>query len=109
MHCACVFIFTTSSYTCVLRWLNPLFTTGYKRRLEEDDMYEVLPEDRSDRLGQDLQRYWDVEFQKATKEMRKPRLTKAIIQCYWKSYSVLGLFTLIEVSVMSVPSFGNKV
>ncbi|XP_051799250.1 ATP-binding cassette sub-family C member 4-like isoform X1 [Acanthochromis polyacanthus] len=77
-------------------WLNPLFTTGHKRRLEEDDMYEVLPEDRSDRLGQDLQRYWDIEFQKATKEMRKPRLTKAIIQCYWKSYSVLGLFTLIE-------------
>uniref|UniRef100_A0AAQ5YSM2 Cystic fibrosis transmembrane conductance regulator n=1 Tax=Amphiprion ocellaris TaxID=80972 RepID=A0AAQ5YSM2_AMPOC len=77
-------------------WLNPLFTTGYKRRLEEDDMFEVLAEDRSDRLGHDLQRYWDREFQKATKEMRTPRLSKVIIQCYWKSYAVLGLFTLVE-------------
>ncbi|GLD64868.1 multidrug resistance-associated protein 4-like protein [Lates japonicus] len=77
-------------------WLNPLFKIGYKRRLEEDDMYEVLTEDRSDRLGQDLQRYWDLEVQRATKDMRTPRLTKVIIRCYWKSYAVLGFFTLVE-------------
>ncbi|CAG5933599.1 unnamed protein product, partial [Menidia menidia] len=77
-------------------WLNPLFRIGYKRRLEEDDMYEVLAEDRSASLGQDLQRYWDNEVRKASKDMRAPRLSKAIIQCYWKSYTVLGLFTLIE-------------
>ncbi|XP_070711625.1 ATP-binding cassette sub-family C member 4-like [Pempheris klunzingeri] len=77
-------------------WLNPLFRIGYKRRLEEDDMYEVLTEDRSMRLGQDLCRYWDQEVQKATKELRAPRLTKAIIKCYWKPYAVLGFFTLIE-------------
>uniref|UniRef100_A0A8C1RBP7 Cystic fibrosis transmembrane conductance regulator n=1 Tax=Cyprinus carpio TaxID=7962 RepID=A0A8C1RBP7_CYPCA len=37
-------------------WLNPLFRIGSKRRLEEDDMYNVLPEDRSKRLGEELQR-----------------------------------------------------
>lgn len=36
-------------------WLNPLFKMGYKRKLEEDDMYKVLPEDASDRLGEELQ------------------------------------------------------
>ncbi|XP_042368760.1 ATP-binding cassette sub-family C member 4-like [Plectropomus leopardus] len=77
-------------------WLNPLFRTGYKRRLEEDDMYEVLTEDKSDNLGQELQRYWDYEVQKATKELQTPRLTKAIIKCYWKPYGVLGFFTLVE-------------
>ncbi|XP_070850344.1 ATP-binding cassette sub-family C member 4-like [Chaetodon trifascialis] len=77
-------------------WLNPLFRTGYKRRLEEDDMFQVLPEDGSERLGQDLHRYWDHEVQLATKELRQPRLAKAIIKCYWKSYAVLGFFTLIE-------------
>ncbi|XP_035533961.1 multidrug resistance-associated protein 4-like [Morone saxatilis] len=77
-------------------WLNPLFRTGYKRRLEEDDMYEVLPEDGSETLGQELHSYWDHEVQMATKELRKPRLSKAIMKCYWKSYAVLGLFTLIE-------------
>uniref|UniRef100_A0AAQ5ZLP5 ATP-binding cassette, sub-family C (CFTR/MRP), member 4 n=1 Tax=Amphiprion ocellaris TaxID=80972 RepID=A0AAQ5ZLP5_AMPOC len=88
-------------------WLNPLFTTGYKRRLEEDDMFEVLAEDRSDRLGHDLQRYWDREFQKATKEMRTPRLSKVIIQCYWKSYAVLGLFTLVEALCLSSSAMGK--
>lgn len=34
-----------------------MFRTGYKRRLEEDDMYEVLAEDGSERLGQQLKGY----------------------------------------------------
>ncbi|TNN61504.1 Multidrug resistance-associated protein 4 [Liparis tanakae] len=42
--------------TIVFWWLNPLFRTGYKRKLEEDDMYDVLPEDRSEHLGRSLQR-----------------------------------------------------
>uniref|UniRef100_A0A3Q0SPS2 ATP-binding cassette, sub-family C (CFTR/MRP), member 4 n=1 Tax=Amphilophus citrinellus TaxID=61819 RepID=A0A3Q0SPS2_AMPCI len=88
-------------------WLNPLFRTGYKRRLEEDDMYEVLAEDRSERLGQELQRRWDHEVQKATKELRKPQLATAIIKCYWKSYAVLGLFTLIEALHLSSSAIGK--
>ncbi|XP_050968338.1 multidrug resistance-associated protein 4 [Labeo rohita] len=77
-------------------WLNPLFRIGSKRRLEEDDMYNVLPEDGSKRLGEELQSYWNQEVEKATKELRTPKLTKAIIRCYWRSYAVLGVFTLIE-------------
>uniref|UniRef100_A0A6Q2Y919 Cystic fibrosis transmembrane conductance regulator n=1 Tax=Esox lucius TaxID=8010 RepID=A0A6Q2Y919_ESOLU len=84
---------------CCLRdgiWLNPLFSIGYKRRLEEDDMYKVLPEDRSERLGEELQSHWDHEVQKAAKELRPPNLTKVIIKCYWKPYAVMGVFTLME-------------
>lgn len=45
-----------SVYFCLLySWLNPLFRLGYKRKLEADDMYKVLPEDASDTLGQELQ------------------------------------------------------
>uniref|UniRef100_A0A3Q4AMX3 Cystic fibrosis transmembrane conductance regulator n=1 Tax=Mola mola TaxID=94237 RepID=A0A3Q4AMX3_MOLML len=77
-------------------WLNPLFRIGYKRRLDEDDMYEVLQEDGSERLGQDLKGYWDREVQTAAKDLRKPQLSKAIVKCYWRSYSVLGIFTLVE-------------
>uniref|UniRef100_A0A4W5PD84 Multidrug resistance-associated protein 4 n=1 Tax=Hucho hucho TaxID=62062 RepID=A0A4W5PD84_9TELE len=77
-------------------WLNPLFRIGYKRRLEEHDMYKVLPEDGSERLGEDLQWYWDQEVQRAAKDLRTPKLTKALIACYWRSYSVIGIFTLIE-------------
>ncbi|XP_053240553.1 ATP-binding cassette sub-family C member 4 isoform X3 [Podarcis raffonei] len=77
-------------------WLNPLFVTGHKRKLEEDDMFQVLTEDSSKVLGEGLQWYWDREVQKAKKEARMPHLTKAIILCYWKSYLLLGFFTLIE-------------
>ncbi|XP_045152303.1 ATP-binding cassette sub-family C member 4 isoform X2 [Echinops telfairi] len=77
-------------------WLNPLFKIGHKRRLEEDDMYSLLPEDRSKYLGEELQGYWDKEVLRAEKEARVPSLTKAIIKCYWKSYLLLGIFTLIE-------------
>ncbi|NXC15405.1 MRP4 protein, partial [Corythaeola cristata] len=77
-------------------WLNPLFIIGHKRRLEEDDMYNVLPEDSSEKLGEELQWYWDKEVQKAKKRGKMPHLTKAIILCYWKSYLVFGIFTMIE-------------
>uniref|UniRef100_A0A8C8IEV7 Cystic fibrosis transmembrane conductance regulator n=1 Tax=Oncorhynchus tshawytscha TaxID=74940 RepID=A0A8C8IEV7_ONCTS len=80
----------------ITHWLNPLFRIGYKRRLEEDDMYKVLPEDGSERLGEELQSLWDHEVQKAAKDLRTPKLTKVLIKCYWKPYAVLGIFTLIE-------------
>uniref|UniRef100_A0A8B9R7K2 Cystic fibrosis transmembrane conductance regulator n=1 Tax=Astyanax mexicanus TaxID=7994 RepID=A0A8B9R7K2_ASTMX len=90
-------------------WLNPLFRIGYKRKLEEDDMFKVLPEDESKRLGGELQSYWDQEVQSATKELRTPKLTKAIIRCYWKSYAILGVFTLIEELIKLVqPVFLGK-
>ncbi|PWA31974.1 hypothetical protein CCH79_00018855, partial [Gambusia affinis] len=42
-----------------LCWLTPLMHRGHKQRLNENDMYGVLPEDRSENLGEDLQRYAD--------------------------------------------------
>ncbi|GAA6098522.1 multidrug resistance-associated protein 4 isoform X1 [Tachysurus ichikawai] len=90
-------------------WLNPLFRIGYRRRLEEDDMYKLLPSDGSERLGEELQCYWDREVEIATKELRTPKLTKAIIKCYWKSYIILGIFTLIEEVIKLVqPVFLGK-
>ncbi|XP_065758078.1 ATP-binding cassette sub-family C member 4-like [Muntiacus reevesi] len=77
-------------------WLNPLFKIGHKRKLEPDDMYSVLPEDRSQRLGEELQGYWDQEVKRAQKDAQEPSLMKAIIKCYWKSYLIWGLFTFLE-------------
>ncbi|XP_035030028.2 ATP-binding cassette sub-family C member 4 isoform X1 [Hippoglossus stenolepis] len=77
-------------------WLNPLFRIGYKKKLEEDDMYKVLPEDASHRLGEELQGYWNREVQQAAKEMRPPKLSKVLVRCYWKSYSLIGIFIFIE-------------
>ncbi|XP_060989327.1 ATP-binding cassette sub-family C member 4-like [Dama dama] len=48
-------VYSVRSYIWAIWWLNPLFKIGHKRRLEEDDMYSVLPEDRSQHLGEELQ------------------------------------------------------
>ncbi|TDH06860.1 hypothetical protein EPR50_G00117660 [Perca flavescens] len=77
-------------------WLNPLFSIGYKRKLEEDDMYKVLPEDASDRLGEELQWYWNREVQQAAKDLCPPRLAKVLVQCYWRSYALIGIYIFIE-------------
>ncbi|KAB0338345.1 hypothetical protein FD755_025271 [Muntiacus reevesi] len=83
------------------RWLNPLFKIGHKRKLKQDDMYSVLPEDRSQRLGKELQGYWDLEVWRAKREAREPSLTEAIINCYWSSYVVLGIFAFLEVKAFT--------
>ncbi|XP_043333713.1 ATP-binding cassette subfamily C member 4-like [Cervus canadensis] len=78
-------------------WLNPLFKIGHEQKLTQDDMYLVLPEDRSQHLGEELQGYWDQEVLRAKTHKREPSLMKAIVKCYWKSCLVLGIFTFLEV------------
>ncbi|KAM9836010.1 ATP-binding cassette sub-family C member 4-like [Aulostomus maculatus] len=75
-----------------LCWLSPLLRLGHKRRLEESDMYGVLPEDRSEVLGEELQRIWDREVREATKELQEPQLTRVLIRCFGRSYAVAGFF-----------------
>ncbi|XP_065757880.1 ATP-binding cassette sub-family C member 4-like [Muntiacus reevesi] len=77
-------------------WLNPLFKIDHEQKLTQDDMYLVLPEDRSQRLGEELQGYWDQEVLRAKTHKREPSLMKAIVKCYWKSCLVLGIFTFLE-------------
>uniref|UniRef100_UPI0037E8F146 ATP-binding cassette sub-family C member 4-like n=1 Tax=Semicossyphus pulcher TaxID=241346 RepID=UPI0037E8F146 len=73
-------------------WIAPILNLGYRQRLEESDMYSVLAEDRSEKLGEELQRLWDNEVRKATKELQKPNLSRVLIKCYGKSYSLAGFF-----------------
>uniref|UniRef100_A0A8C7VS14 Multidrug resistance-associated protein 4 n=1 Tax=Oncorhynchus mykiss TaxID=8022 RepID=A0A8C7VS14_ONCMY len=89
-------------------WVTPLFSIGNKRRLEEDDMYQVLPGDASQGLGEELQRHWDKEVRMAAKELRMPKLTKAIVKCYGKPYAVLGIFSFTEVVKVIQPVFLGK-
>ena len=44
------------------RWLNPLFRVGQTRRVEESDLYDVLPEDSSKWLHQRLHRYVHIRY-----------------------------------------------
>uniref|UniRef100_A0A8D3BQ00 Multidrug resistance-associated protein 4 n=1 Tax=Scophthalmus maximus TaxID=52904 RepID=A0A8D3BQ00_SCOMX len=81
--------------TGAMIWLYPLLQLGHKRKLEESDMYRVLPEDRSDVLGETLQRLWEREVRNATKDLRKPKLTRVLIRCFGKPFAVAGLFAFL--------------
>uniref|UniRef100_A0A8D3CIJ7 Multidrug resistance-associated protein 4 n=1 Tax=Scophthalmus maximus TaxID=52904 RepID=A0A8D3CIJ7_SCOMX len=77
-------------------WLYPLLQLGHKRKLEESDMYRVLPEDRSDVLGETLQRCRIAQrLRNATKDLRKPKLTRVLIRCFGKPFAVAGLFAFL--------------
>ncbi|KAI4581560.1 hypothetical protein MJG53_010003 [Ovis ammon polii x Ovis aries] len=98
--------FCSQLFSC---WLNPLFKIGHKRKLKQDDMYSVLPEDRSQYLGEELQWHWDREVERAQRDAREPSLTKAIMKCYWSSYVVWGIFTFLEEGTRVVqPMFLGK-
>ncbi|XP_060923036.1 ATP-binding cassette sub-family C member 4-like [Limanda limanda] len=79
--------FLTRLFLC---WLPPLLRLGRTRRLEESDLYDLLPEYRSDALGGTLQRLWDREVRKATKELRKPNFTRILTQCFGRSFALVG-------------------
>ncbi|XP_043928932.1 ATP-binding cassette sub-family C member 4 isoform X2 [Protopterus annectens] len=73
-------------------------------------MYKVLPEDASKKLGEELQQCWDKEVQKAKREARVPYFERAIVRCYWKYYTLLGLMTFTEEAVKVVqPLFLGKI
>ncbi|XP_070656001.1 ATP-binding cassette sub-family C member 4-like [Bos indicus] len=68
-------------------WLNPLFKIGHKQKLEKD-RYPVLPKDRSQHLGEELEGYWDQEVLRTQRDSQEPSLMKAIVKCYGKSYLI---------------------
>ncbi|CAN9498397.1 unnamed protein product [Ophioblennius macclurei] len=91
-------------------WLSPFMHLGRKRQLEESDMYNVLPEDRSETLGEELQRFWDYEVRRATKELLKPRLSRVLIRCYGKNFALAGIYVFfIEVIKVIQPLLLGKI
>uniref|UniRef100_A0A3Q2Y4J8 Multidrug resistance-associated protein 4 n=1 Tax=Hippocampus comes TaxID=109280 RepID=A0A3Q2Y4J8_HIPCM len=99
-----VFISIALTIFVLCSWLNPLFRTGYKRRLEENDMYRILPEDASDRLGEELEWYWKQDVKHAAKDRRQPQLTRVLIKCYWRSYAITGAYVFIQEVVKVIQS-----
>lgn len=82
---------------------NVLFSLVWKNCSDEKKVLYYIAQSKKHQISLHLlcHRHWDREVQMATKELRKPQLSKAIIKCYWKPYAVLGFFTLLEVGIIS--------
>ncbi|GFN81872.1 multidrug resistance-associated protein 4 [Plakobranchus ocellatus] len=76
-------------------WLNPLFKKGSKGWLQEEDMYNACPTDKSKMLGDKLESAWEKEMQGKDRG-RKPSLLRALFRIFGVQYFLLGLLALFE-------------
>ncbi|XP_019631606.1 PREDICTED: multidrug resistance-associated protein 4-like, partial [Branchiostoma belcheri] len=74
-------------------WLGDIFSKGYRRRLEPEDMYKVLEEDTALQVSQKLDRKWRQEL---ACRNGKPSLTRAIARCFKSSILQHSLIISIE-------------
>ncbi|XP_055867950.1 ATP-binding cassette sub-family C member 4-like isoform X5 [Biomphalaria glabrata] len=73
-------------------WLDPLFKKGYKRPLEDTDLYNVCPSDSSEYLGNKLEDEWNKQLKKGG----KPSLLKALMRTFGLQYMLVGLVVFFE-------------
>ncbi|XP_076650867.1 ATP-binding cassette sub-family C member 4 isoform X2 [Halictus rubicundus] len=71
-------------------WLKPLFLYGKSHDLELKDIYNVLPEDVSQRLGDKLERNWLREVKEAEQSGRKPKFFRALKKTFLWSFVYFG-------------------
>ncbi|GFN81877.1 cystic fibrosis transmembrane conductance regulator [Plakobranchus ocellatus] len=76
-------------------WLNPLFKKGSKGWLQETDMYNACPPDKSKTLGDELELMWEKEMQGKDRG-RSPSLLRALLHMFGLQYFLLGLLALFE-------------
>ena len=74
-------------------WIFKLFVTGYKKELEESDLYSPLQEDRSSYLGQRIVKNWDIELKRCEKKKdgSKPSLFRVLYRCFGKIVMNTGI------------------
>ncbi|CAO3572786.1 unnamed protein product [Mortierella alpina] len=63
-----------------LSWMDPLFKTGYRRQIQEDDVSEMLPKWKTDVLGQQLHVRWEQEKVRAAAKGQSPQLLRALVR-----------------------------
>ncbi|KAG0056681.1 hypothetical protein BGZ83_003924 [Gryganskiella cystojenkinii] len=77
----------------ILWWLNGFFWQGYKKRIQEDDLYEMLDYNKSGVLAGQLQAKWETEKKRAMLKGETPSLIRATIMTFWRRYytCVIGI------------------
>lgn len=85
-------------------WMNKIFVTGNKRPLEEDDLFPLLEEDKSEVLTENLQEEWNKELKKRH-QGKRPRFWKALMRvCPWYEYfSIVALVLTDMANRMTLP------
>ncbi|EFA04138.2 ATP-binding cassette sub-family C member 4 [Tribolium castaneum] len=83
-----------------------LFKKGFKKELEDDDIYEVLSGCRSKELGDQLEEQWHLD----KKKNKRPSMVRVLWACFGKTYMLFGAMQLImrTIFVVAVPEALGK-
>nr|CAD7603849.1 unnamed protein product [Timema genevievae] len=73
-------------------WTIKLFKTGYSKAIEEEDLFETLKEDRSKLLGNNLEKNWAKEVERAGAIKTNASLFRALVKTFSWDFVMLGLF-----------------
>ncbi|XP_022806581.1 multidrug resistance-associated protein 4-like [Stylophora pistillata] len=77
-------------------WMNNFFREGFKRPLDNSDIYEILPEEAAKGLADRLEKLWDEELRDAQRKNRKPRLRNAFVKFLGILYFMCGILPIME-------------
>lgn len=81
----------------IFRWTIPLFYIGTKRKIHLTDLYKTLFTDKSETVGDQLERNWAKEVKRAAEKPHiKPSLLKALVKTFFWDYSIYGLFFAVH-------------
>lgn len=81
------------------RWTRKIFRTGYKKDLEETDLYATLTQDRMSYLGEIIIKAWEKEVESCNKKKNgcKPQLLRVLFRCFGKPFILIGIaFAVME-------------
>ncbi|KAG0196953.1 hypothetical protein BGX28_009529, partial [Mortierella sp. GBA30] len=67
-------------------WLNDLFWVGFRRQIQEQDLYQIFEHRRARVLGQMFFDNWEAEKSRARDKKRAPSLLRAIVRSFWVKY-----------------------
>ncbi|KAG0029346.1 Multidrug resistance-associated protein 4, partial [Gryganskiella cystojenkinii] len=69
-----------------MSWLNGLFKIGFKRQIQEQDLYQILEGRRAKELGSRIAWNWDQEKVRARTKDQTPSLLRALFKSFWLQY-----------------------
>ncbi|RLU27650.1 hypothetical protein DMN91_001454 [Ooceraea biroi] len=73
-------------------WTRHIFRTGYRKELEETDIYATLIQDRTSYLGESIRKTWEKEIKSCTKRNNRSKpLLKVLLRCFGKPYLLIGI------------------
>uniref|UniRef100_A0A1B6EFU5 Cystic fibrosis transmembrane conductance regulator n=1 Tax=Clastoptera arizonana TaxID=38151 RepID=A0A1B6EFU5_9HEMI len=72
-------------------WILKVFLKNRKQELKEDDLYEPLKGQESSYVGDEIEKYWSEEEQRAKKQNRKPSLLKVLVRIHLAKVLLLGI------------------